>query len=876
MRLSRPIRFAVLLILTLTCVVSAPIASYSSTPTPPAPLHDVATRASHPTALEQQARSLFNTGSLSEAALLFQQAAQAYADAGEPLQQALSLSNYALAAQQLGQWTKAKDAIATSLTLVSDRTSITFAQILDMQARLLLDQGQADTAIATWKQAAQIYEQRNQPEKALQSQLGEIQALQSLGLYRQAIALLTAPFQLDLNQSPETLQPKLTAIPPSDIHATYLRTLGESLRVIGQLDKAAMVLQQSLAIAQTLQQPEAIALTQISLGNLARSQSLSNPDAAPLPQSALDSYAQAASTATSPFTRTKAQLNQLSLLVELKQSSAAQSLIPAIQQQIATLPSQRASIELRINLAQTLINLGGQESEAAKLLATAMQQAKALGDSRLIAYATGSLGSIYERTQQWTEAAQLTEQAVQQAQQINATEITYRWQWQLGRILKAQGKTSGAIAAYKEAVSAIKLLRSDLAAASPDVQFVFRDTVDPIHRELVELLVESNQADDLTAARDVIESLQLVELDNFFREACLNADPAQIDDVDAKAAVIYPILLKDQLSIIVSLPNPNPSADAPKRQLKSYKVPVPRSQVETLAARIREDLDQANTGSLTLPWLQQMYDWLIRPEAADLAMSQVETLVFVLDGGLRNIPMSALHDGQQYILEQYSVALTPGLQLLAPRAIAQRSLNVLAAGLDAARPPFDALPSVDEELNTIETEISSEVLFNERFTRSAFQRSVERDAFSVVHLATHGQFSSNAQDTFVLAWDDRIPLSQLSSTLESTELSQTRNLELLVLSACETAAGDNRAALGLAGVAVRSGARSTIATLWRINDEASAQLMGKFYEELAQIRTTGISKAEALRRAQLSVLQNPDYAQEPFFWSAYTLVGNWL
>jgi CHAT domain-containing protein len=310
--------------------------------------------------------------------------------------------------------------------------------------------------------------------------------------------------------------------------------------------------------------------------------------------------------------------------------------------------------------------------------------------------------------------------------------------------------------------------------------------------------------------------------------------------------------------------------------LKSYQVPVPRSQVEALAARIREDLDQPNTRRLTLPWLQQMYNWLILPEASDLATSQVETLVFVLDGALRNIPMSALHDGQQYLLEQYSVALTPGLQLLATQAIARRSLRVLAAGLAVARAPFDALPSVNEELSKIATETNSEVLRNDEFTSAAFQKTVKQEPFSVVHLATHGQFSSNAEDTFILAWDSRIQLNQLSNTLKAAELLQDDNIELLVLSACETAASDNRAVLGLAGIAVRSGARSTIATLWRVNDEASAQLMGRFYEELSQIQTTGISKAEALRRAQLSILQNPDYEQEPFFWSAYTLVGNWL
>jgi len=126
-----------------------------------------------------------------------------------------------------------------------------------------------------------------------------------------------------------------------------------------------------------------------------------------------------------------------------------------------------------------------------------------------------------------------------------------------------------------------------------------------------------------------------------------------------------------------------------------------------------------------------------------------------------------------------------------------------------------------------------------------------------------------------LTWDGKIKVNQLSSVLQTIELSRNNSLELLVLSACETAAGDNRSALGLAGVAVRSGARSTVATLWRINDEASATLMGKFYDQLAQVSKTGISKAEALRRAQLAILQDSKYRQEPYFWAAYVLIGNW-
>ena len=147
-------------------------------------------------------------------------------------------------------------------------------------------------------------------------------------------------------------------------------------------------------------------------------------------------------------------------------------------------------------------------------------------------------------------------------------------------------------------------------------------------------------------------------------------------------------------------------------------------------------------------------------------------------------------------------------------------------------------------------------------------------SYPIVHLATHGQFSSQEDKTFILTWDGKIKVNQLSSLLKTVELSRKNALELLVLSACETAQGDDRSALGLAGVAVRSGARSTVATLWQVDDEASATLISQFYDQLVQASKTGISKAEALRRAQLAILKNPEYTS-PYYWAAYVLLGNW-
>jgi CHAT domain-containing protein len=235
--------------------------------------------------------------------------------------------------------------------------------------------------------------------------------------------------------------------------------------------------------------------------------------------------------------------------------------------------------------------------------------------------------------------------------------------------------------------------------------------------------------------------------------------------------------------------------------------------------------------------------------------------------------MAALHDGKQFLVEKYAVALTPGLELLEPRPLAREQLNVLKAGLSEARRGFSALPNVEIELNQIQSQVSGELLINQSFTETALQDAIDAAPFPVVHLATHGQFSSEAEKTFILTWDNVINVNELNSLLRTTDLRRSEPIELLVLSACETAVGDNRAALGIAGVAVRAGARSTLASLWTVNDEATAVLMVRFYQELGNIATT---KAEALRRAQLSILQDGQYQQQPYYWASFILVGNWL
>jgi CHAT domain-containing protein len=271
---------------------------------------------------------------------------------------------------------------------------------------------------------------------------------------------------------------------------------------------------------------------------------------------------------------------------------------------------------------------------------------------------------------------------------------------------------------------------------------------------------------------------------------------------------------------------------------------------------------------------EKIYDILIGKETASaLAANKIKTLAFVLDGSLRNLPMAVLYDGNQYLMEKYNLAIAPGLQLIDPRPLKRQQLEVFIGGLSKETQNFKSLPNVEREIQQISAVVSSQTpLINETFLSSSIQKQINKIPFRVVHLATHGEFSSDAEKTFILTWDNRLGVKELGELLQTKDRDSRNPIELLVLSACKTAKGDKRATLGLAGVAVRSGARSTIASLWSVEDSATASFMENFYQELA---IAGTTKADALRRAQISLLKQTQFTH-PFYWSPFVLVGNWL
>lgn len=728
----------------------------------------------------------------------------------------------------------------------------------------------AEDALTIWQQSLDIYAKLGNSNAIIRNRINQAQALQTLGFYNRARKTLCESSELLQNQ------------PNSPLKVTGLRSLANVLLLTGEMQASQQgdlkaspkcyfktpqqILQQSLEIADSLSDKEAQADVLLSLGNASRAQQYT--------PAAIDFYQRAANTTTSPTTRIQAQVNQLRLLQETEQFKLLTALSLQIQSLIPNLPINRTVIYARINFAETLTRLGGKKTpdilpklDIAQLLFTSIQQARSLQDKRTESYALGVLGRLYEQNQQYQNAQDLTQQALLMASAIDAKDIAYRWQWQMGRLLKNKGDTKGAIAAYTEAVNNLQSLRNDLFAVNPEVRFSFRKEVEPVYRQLVDLLLENKgenfqaSQQNIEQASETIELLQIAQLNNFFRNNCLNARVSS-QKQDPTAAVIYPFILPDRLEVILHLP---------QNRWLHYATPVGEKEVKTTLKQLQQDLPKPHTLRQVQSSSQKVYNWLIQPAQTALAESKTSTLVFVLDGALRNIPMAVLYDGKQYLVEKYSIALTPGLQLIEPKPL-QKELKVIAAGLTEPSSGFSALPNVKLELEQIRSQIPSSILLNQEFTKTALQNRINTLPFPVVHLATHGQFSSKAEETFIVAWNDRIYVKELNRLVRTIEQNRPEAIELLILSACQTASQDEQAALGIAGVAFQSGARSTIASLWNLDDKSTAVLMSKFYEDLANKKLT---KAEVLRRAQLALLQNPQY-KRPRFWAPYILLGNWL
>ena len=381
---------------------------------------------------------------------------------------------------------------------------------------------------------------------------------------------------------------------------------------------------------------------------------------------------------------------------------------------------------------------------------------------------------------------------------------------------------------------------------------------------------ESEKETSLKKAIETIERFKTAELQDYFQDECVVNSQSKRTLLDKGiapfTAVVYPILLPDRTEILLNLP----------QGIQQFIIPIPASQLIDEVNEFRFELE-AKEMNYFLPYAKRLYRWLIAPLSGALTAHKIDTLIIVPDGVLRTIPFAALHDGKKYLISQYAVVTMPGLTLTEFNGNHKQNRHptkILLSGLSDSVQGSSALRNIPDEIKGIaklySNNITATQLLNQDFTVNNFSQTLKKTIYSILHIASHGQFGGQPKNTFLLTYDGKLTVNQLESLIRLNERRQ-EPMELLTLSACQTAVGDDQAALGLAGIALKAGAKSALASLWFINDKATSILMKKFYQ---QWQEKGLSKAKALQIAQQDLLKYYRY-RHPAYWASFLLIGDW-
>ena len=442
----------------------------------------------------------------------------------------------------------------------------------------------------------------------------------------------------------------------------------------------------------------------------------------------------------------------------------------------------------------------------------------------------------------------------------------------------------------------------------------------PPFTPLVTAEIYKNEADqafqsgNLEGAFDALEKMYASEFEGYVEDKLsieikpLSKLQEELEQASKKTGsvtfAVYPVIFKNRLEILVIPPK---GVGMPfSRTVNGVSADKILPIVQEFISNLRDPLsnDYLEQGQQLHKWIMESIAPVIDKMAIDAKVlgglpkqgkvtdpfPADPTLVFVMDGSLRTMPVAALHDGRQFLIEKYAVATVPSLRLTRLEERDRKNTRVIAMGLSEEMQGFAPLPAVKVEISNIVSLLQQgRAVLNEGFTVNNLQALRQQDRPSIIHLATHAQFlSDTASGAFIQMWNERLPISRIPKLRFNDPL-----VEMLTLSACQTALGQN---LGIAGLAAQSGARSVLASLWTVSDAGTAPLMIKFYEDFKDAPSKALSLQEAqqaLIRGNVRLVNgqilgtkrgvvplgrdtlNADL-KHPFFWAPFILVGNWL
>ncbi|MEF8766548.1 CHAT domain-containing protein [Candidatus Accumulibacter contiguus] len=593
-------------------------------------------------------------------------------------------------------------------------------------------------------------------------------------------------------------------------------------------------------------------------------------------------------------------------------------------------PGPLARFHLNLGEQARLLGMPGL-SLAYRHLDRARELAREQGDRSLAVEALDALAQLYEDHHRNQDALILTQQAIEQAHSLApgaAARLLIDLEWRQARLLQAGGREAPALAAYQRAVSHLESVRQDIPIEYEDGRSSFQATLEPIYLGYTDLLLRQLdkqpaevQAAQLPKVLNALEWIRQAELQDFLGDRCAveaahGSDSAR---VPPGTAVLYPVILPDRLELLLQ------TSGGIQRRSTAIDGATLRATAQTLADALRNGLEDYREPA------RQLNDWLLKPFADAFAAQHIDSLVLVPEGALRLVPMAALHDGQQFVIEKYAVSMVTGMtmthtavpagqmaaslvvglsepgpvvdkhsQLLSEqiqqsdsaekdrrgkgrglaRTIELRSMRGLRSAAPSGQPSSRqiedlraslTLPGVKEEIEALRGILHGNTLLDAQFTVGNLHQQAESGDYQIVHIASHGVFGGSAETSFIMAYDDLISMNGLQGLLQAEKL-QSTPIELLSLSACETAEGNDRAPLGISGAAIKARARSVLGTLWPVADEVAKAVMKSFYSGIANAH---LSKTEALRRAQLEWIRHPDWSH-PFYWAPFIIIGNWL
>ena len=522
--------------------------------------------------------------------------------------------------------------------------------------------------------------------------------------------------------------------------------------------------------------------------------------------------------------------------------------------------------------------------------------------------ALGNLAATYEKLNRDHEAMIYFQQALTIAREIGNRDSEGIALANLGIVLSKAKRPELAILFYKQSINVSEAIRKDIKKLDKELQQSYLATVENTYRDLADRLLQQNR---IMEALQVLDLLKVQELEDYLKtikgsdrsaqgvrllapekalsdkllavspdnspdinnqlanqiqqlpKTEINKVPDYLNQIPRGTVLLYPFILGDRLEIILFAPNNLPIRRTTK---------ISKDQLETLISDFRAGLLDAGSEDFREPSIQ-LYNLLIKPIEAELVQFQAKTILYAPDGQLRYIPITALYDGKQWLAEKYQISNLIAYTLSDFTPQPKNAPNILAGafGGKAGDRKFGqtALPATVREVQAIANSFQHSVtLIEEQFSRKASESKFKNH--NILHLATHAEFNSGAPDnSFIIFGNgDKIRLNEITDW-------QIPNIDLIILSACQTGVGKLGSGVEILGFGYqvqKAGAKQAIASLWSVNDEGTQALMESFYDEL---KKGDVSSTEALHRAQVALIKSKKY-NHPNYWSAFFAIGNGL